>query len=135
LFCQETKWKIWTDHQKFYDRRGARDLLLGLAAASLLGNTSVDHDFRDWYQDDVHSSGTEDFAQAWDAIGDGRIFVPALARVGVLAEICGHTPCAGALGDFGCRRGRAYLAGAPPVVRESRPSVQAAGNPDPVPGI
>ena len=113
---QEAKCKIWTDCENFYRWDIARDLLLGVGAASLLANTSMDQDFRDWYQDDVKSPDTDHFADAWKTFGEGQIFIPAFAGLALVGGLCDHTACGGVVGEFGSRTTRAYLVGAPPML-------------------
>jgi hypothetical protein len=113
---QELKGKARTDLENYYSCDVARDLLLSIAAASVMANTSIDQDFQDWYQDDVRSSGTADFFDAWDTLGDGRIVVPVYVGIGILGKAYDETPCGHLFGEWGLRTGRGYLVGAPPMV-------------------
>lgn len=76
----------------------------------------MDQDFQDWYQDDVTSSSVDDFAQAWEVFGDGRIFIPAIAGLGMVGKMYEPVPDGSVVGRFGCRTMRGYLVGAPPMV-------------------
>jgi len=114
--CQEAKCKIWTDYQNYYCWDVGRDLLMSIGAASLLANTSMDQDFRDWYQDDVRSHSIDDFADAWKTLGDGRVFIPAFAGLAMVSGMYDRTPCGSAVADFTCRTTRGYLVGGPPMV-------------------
>jgi hypothetical protein len=107
---------VRADHRNYYSWPFARHLLLGIAAGSVLANTSLDQDFQDWYQDDVKSSGTYKFARAWEAFGEGEIIVPAVVGLGLLGKMCEDTPEGSLVGQFGCRAGRSWLVGAPPMV-------------------
>jgi hypothetical protein len=115
-FYQEMKYKAWTDFENYYRWDVARDLLLATGGASVLANTSLDQDFQDWYQDDVRSSGTDRVAEAFEVVGDGRIIIPTLLGLGAVGKIYQRGPCSNALGELGCRVGRAYLVGAPTMV-------------------
>jgi hypothetical protein len=114
--CQETRCKVWTDLENYYCWDVTADLLLGIAAASLLANTSLDQDFRDWYQDDVKSESTDDFADFCRTFGEGQIFIPAYAGLALVGGLCDHTPLGNAVGEFGARSTRAYLVGSPPML-------------------
>ncbi len=104
------------DCQSYYTWDVAGHLLLGLAAAGVMANTSVDQDFQDWYAEDVRNSGTEDFAEAWKVLGDGAIAAPAIAGVGLIGALRDDTYCGCVLEEFGCRTVRGYTVGAPSVV-------------------
>ena len=110
------KYKLWTDYEHYYTWSNMRDLMLGVAAGSLLANTSMDQDFQDWYQDDVRSAGTDDFSSFWRTFGDGYIFIPAFAALAAAGSACDGHPLGDATGDFSARTTRAYLVGAPPMV-------------------
>ena len=115
-FCQETRCKVCSDLRNYYSWSSTADLLLGIAAGSLLANTSMDQDFQDWYQDDVRSQGTDDFCDFWKGFGDGRIVIPACAGLALAGEIFDHTRCGSVAGELGWRTTRAYLVGAPPML-------------------
>jgi membrane-associated phospholipid phosphatase len=114
--CQETGCKLWTDYENFYSWDVARDLLLGISATSVLANTSLDQGFRDWYQDDVRSSGTSDAGYVFKPLGDGRYVIPACAGLALLGGMWDDTQCSNAVEEFGCRTTRAYLVGTPTLI-------------------
>jgi len=116
IACQEAKCKIWTDYENFYCWDVARDLLLATAAASVLANTSMDQEFRDWYQDDVKSQDTEHLCYVWKSFGDGFYFIPAVVGVAMLGRMYDDTPCGSVVGEFACRTARGYAVGCPPMV-------------------
>ncbi len=93
-----------------------RDLLLGIAGASILANTSMDHDFRDWFQNEVRSDDTDSFADFFKVFGEGEIFASSLAGLGIAGWLLEDIPICDVAGEFGLRTGRAYLVGAPPIV-------------------
>jgi len=108
--------KIPGDCENYYAWDSTADLLLGLAGASVLANTSLDQDFQDWYQGDVWSEGTDDFAKVWRRCGDGRYIVPAFGFMAVIGRKYDHTPCGSVLGELGFRTERAYLVGTPSML-------------------
>ena len=114
--CRENARRLRTDQGNFYSWVTMRDLLLGIGAGSILANTSLDDGFQDWYQDDVRSSGTDDFAVFSKTFGEGQFIIPAVAGLAVMGAMCDHTHCGDLTKDFGCRSTRAYLVGAPPML-------------------
>ena len=114
-FC-ETKYKLWTDFGDYYAWPNVRDVLLGVAAGSVLANTSLDQDFRDWYQEDFRSPGTNNFSSFWRTFGEGAIFIPSFAGLGLAAAMCGDGPVANTVADFSFRTERAYAVGAPALL-------------------
>lgn len=111
-------WKrqIIGDHRNVYSWPTGRDFAVGLGLGAVLANTSLDQDFRDWYQRDVRSSGLDDVSSFSKVFGEGHIFIPACAGLALLDAFCGDLRVLGAAGDFGARASRAYLVGAPPML-------------------
>jgi len=112
----ETWHDIRCDYRNYYTWPTACRLLWGVAGASLLANTSLDQDFRDWYQDDVRSSDTDNFASFWKTFGEGHIFIPAYAGLALAGKLLDDVPVCGTVGEFSMRTTRAYLVGAPPML-------------------
>ncbi len=115
-WLRETGRKLRSDHRHYYSWGTLRDLSLGLALAAPLANTSLDHDFRDWWQDDVRSSGTDRAAAFWKVFGEGVLFIPAMACLSLTGHLLEDRPAFDLAGDFGDRATRAYLVGAPSVL-------------------
>jgi len=107
---------IRSDYRNYYSWITMRDLLLGVAFASPLANTSLDGDFQGWYQRDVRSNCTDDFSAFWKTFGEGQIFVPAFAGLAVVGKMFEDRPLFGCAGEFGDRVTRGYLVGAPPML-------------------
>ncbi len=115
-WLQETGHKVRADHGQYYSRHTLSDLALGVALAAPLANTSLDHDFRDWWQDDVRSSDTDRAAVFWKVLGEGAILIPAMACLNLAGEALDDRPAFDLAGEFGNRATRAYLVGAPPML-------------------
>jgi hypothetical protein len=113
---REFRCKGCADFQHYYGWQSTADLLLGIAGASVLANTSLDQDFQDWYRDEVQSEGTEDFAEAWRHSGDGRYIVPAFGLMVFVGRVCDHTRCGNVMYELGLRTERAYLVGTPSLL-------------------
>ncbi len=107
---------VRNDWKNFYSCRGMRDLLLGLGAAAVLANTSLDGDFREWYQERVQTEDTDKFARYWNNLGDGTVVVPAVIGIAAVGTLFDDTASGNLLAQFGSRATRAYLVGAPPVL-------------------
>lgn len=113
---QEGWYCIRSDYRNYYCCVTMRDLCLGVAGGAVLANTSLDADFQGWYQRDVRSSGTDDFAAFWKVFGEGWIFVPAYAGLALVGGVFEDRPLVGGVGEFGDRVTRGYLVGVPPMV-------------------
>lgn len=89
---------------------------MGFGFGAVLANTSLDEDFQNWYQRDVRGSSTDSFSSFWKQFGEGHVFIPAFACLGLTGTLCQDRPILTVVGDFGNRVTRAYLVGAPPVL-------------------
>jgi membrane-associated phospholipid phosphatase len=113
---QEAKRNVRQDYINYYSWDNLRDLAIGFAVAAPLANTSVDGGFRDWYQDDVRSSGTDNLASFFKTFGEGQIFIPSFAVLAVTGQYFADRPLLAGVGDYSGRVTRAYLVGAPPML-------------------
>ena len=104
------------DYRNYYSCRTGRGLLLCVGAAAIMANTTIDQDFRDWVQDDVRSSGSDDFASFWKTFGEGQLVVPACAGMALVGSMLDDYPMMDCMGEFGYRATRSYLVGAPPML-------------------
>jgi len=104
------------DYQHFYSCEGLTLLGLGLGAGAVLANTRLDQEFQDWYQDDVRSRGTDDFAKAAKVFGDGNIAIPVYAGVTLLRPYLAGWPAGAVVGQWGDRCLRSVVVGGPPVL-------------------
>jgi hypothetical protein len=119
--CHETLREItietWLDYGDFYSCRTLALLGAGLGTAAVLANTSLDREFQDWHDEQVKSSGTDDFASAVKWLGDGRVMIPVVAGSAFLEPLgdCGD-PLLAAIGQWGSRCSRSLLVGGPPML-------------------
>ncbi len=116
VMCLEAKDNLSSDHHNYYDCESMAKLAGGLVLGSVLANTSIDQDVQDWYQQDVRSSGTNDYFDFWKTFGEGHIFVPSYACLAVACRFFEDRPIIGLTGEFNARVTRAYLVGAPSVL-------------------
>lgn len=115
-YLRQTQANVVSDYRHYYRWSTACDLGWAIALSAPLANTSLDEDFRHWYQRDVRSSGSDDLSSFWRPWGEGKIFIPAWAGLAVVGHLWEERPLATAVGRFGDRTTRAYLVGAPPML-------------------
>ncbi len=133
-YGRQTRSNVVNDYRHYYQWSTAFDLGWAIALSAPLANTSLDEDFRHWYQRDVRSSGSDDLSSFWRPWGEGKIFIPAWAGLAVVGHLWEERPLATAVGRFGDRTTRAYLVGAPPmllmqfVLGASRPGETSHGS-------
>jgi hypothetical protein len=108
--------QVGSDYRNYYSWTTMRDLGLGVALAAPLANTAADDHFRDWYQNNVRSTGSDHLASFWKNFGEGAIVIPAFVGMAVVGEYFEDRPLLGTMGSYGDRVSRAYLVGAPPML-------------------
>lgn len=114
--CRHWGDEVWGDYQAFYRWENLRDLFIGLGVASILANTSMDQDFRDWYQERVHTRGLNHVGYAWKVFGEGAIFIPSYAGLALLGAMYEDGSWGETVGEFGARAARGFLVGGPVVL-------------------
>lgn len=113
---RDTRCKVRSDLENYYSWVTMRDLLIGISAAGVLANTSIDGNFHQWYQEDVRSRGTDHFASFWRTWGVGEIFIPAFVGLGLAGALVEDRSAIDHLGAFGGNVARSYAVGAPPML-------------------
>ncbi len=112
--------RVCDDHRNFYRWSTLWNYSLALGGGAVLANSPLDGDFQNWYQDDVRSSGTDDFASFVKTFGEGHIFIPSFAIMTVTGRYLDQrNPCSSytnSLTDFASRTTRGYLVGAPSLL-------------------
>jgi membrane-associated phospholipid phosphatase len=107
---------VWSDEVNYFSVPSLGQLLAVTGAAAVMANTNFDRKTRDWYQDHVRSSSTDNLAKFWKPLGDGTIIIPAVATMAVVGECLDEYPVMDTVGEFGTRSLRGYLVGAPPML-------------------
>ena len=107
---------IVEDHIHYYSWSTLRDFSLALGGAAALAETSMDQHFRNWYQDKVRNSSTDNFANFMMNFGNGAYMIPGAVGLAVAGQLLDEYPLADFLGEYGTRISRAYLVGAPPML-------------------
>ena len=113
---ESLKENVFCDYAHYYSVRGLVCLAGGFAVAAPFANTQLDQQFRDWYQSEVRSSGTDRNAYICKQFGEGEYMIPAAIVAGVVGNLWDDEPVAGVVGDWGGRVTRAYLVGGPPML-------------------
>jgi hypothetical protein len=115
-YLHDSLGRLWEDYRNFYGSGNLTNLMWGVAAGSILANTSLDQNFQDWYQQDVRSSGLDDVSSLWRSFGEGQVFIPAYVGMAALGALSEDWQLGQTVGDFGARTVRAYGVGAPPML-------------------
>ncbi|MDR3108096.1 MAG: phosphatase PAP2 family protein [Planctomycetaceae bacterium] len=122
-FCNPLKreWsRICQDYRNLYSRDPMLNFAVALGVGGVFANTSIDQGFRDWYQDDVRSSGLDNLSPFFKTFGEGAIFIPVFVigdivyRYGQEFDIFANSTCVA--GEFFSRTTRTYLVGAPTLL-------------------
>jgi len=103
---------IVNDYKNFYTRDRLIQLGIGFGVGGIMANTSIDSDFQDHFQNDIRSSGTDDFSKTAKDFGNGYYMIP-ISFLG--AAICSRD-CESPIGQWGWHASRAYLVGGPPTL-------------------
>ncbi|MHC4178796.1 MAG: phosphatase PAP2 family protein [Planctomycetota bacterium] len=109
--------ETWLDHQDFYSCPGLTLVGLGLGTAAIVANTSLDEDFQQWYDEDVHGDSSDDLARFCTWFGEGELMIPIFAAAAVVGSPSDST-ChpLGVIGQWGNRCSRSVLVGGPPML-------------------
>jgi len=108
--------EIKQDYRNYYSWRNAAWLAAGFGLGAALANTDVDQHIRNWYQDDVRSSGTDDFAHIAKGFGNGEYVIGMMTAGWLAGEMAYDTPCGDALSQWGLRGLRSAIVGTPPML-------------------
>jgi hypothetical protein len=114
--CHGFLLRAWEDERNYYTWDTAIGVGLGVSATAALAETSMDQHFRNWYQDDVRSAGTDGVAKFVKNFGEGGYMIPGAISLMVAGELLDQYPLAGELGNYGERITRAYIVGALPFL-------------------
>lgn len=107
---------IRSDHSNFYSKKSLTVAAEVFAAGAVLAHTDADQEIRDWYQDDVRSSSTDDVAKTAKLFGEGHLILPALGISLAIGEMMDDHQCTSCLGDWGDQSLRAMVVGVPPLL-------------------
>lgn len=88
----------------------------GLGLGATIAHTDLDENLRSWYQDDVRSTGTDDFAEVVKHFGEGQEVFPLMAGALLLGELMPDYQPTSVIGQWGDRGLRAALVGTPSLL-------------------
>lgn len=101
------------DYRRFYSWKPLGRVGLGLGAAAIFANTSLDQDIRNWYQADVRSENSDDFAHIVKPVGNWKYVTPLYAVLTIVRRSRADINDAGPLEEWGERCLRAIAVGGP----------------------
>lgn len=112
--------RIGSDHKNYYSLDTLCRLGLATGFHATLANTSIDQDFRNWYQDNMRSASTNKISTNFKIFGEGMLWIPVFGiTTGVycLAQNYGHDYFSdNIIGEFSSRTIRSYLVGTPTLL-------------------
>ncbi|MDR1479152.1 MAG: phosphatase PAP2 family protein [Planctomycetaceae bacterium] len=112
--------KIGEDHKNYYSFSNLYYLGLATGFHAVLSNTSVDQNFRDWYQDDMRTSSTDRVSRSLKIFGEGTLWIPVFGvTAGVYCFAQKYTNNYFAdnfVGDLSVQTIRSYLVGTPTLL-------------------
>lgn len=101
------------DYLGFYSRDRMLRLGMAFGAGAIFANTRMDESFQKWYQTDIRSSSTDDFAIATKKFGEYKYLVPVTFGAAILDEFVSDKEYQSPIGRWGVRSARAYILGTP----------------------
>jgi hypothetical protein len=104
------------DYRNFYSWDGLGMFVVGFGLGAAVANTNADREIQEWYQDDVRSNLSNDFARWGKIFGEGW-FVVAVSGTGWAAgEVFYDRPVGSVLGEWGGRSLRSLGVGTPAML-------------------
>jgi len=110
--------RIAQDHREFYSRRSLTDLFWVTGGGAILANTSMDEEFRDFFQTNVTQAGDGEwsrFLHGTKEFGNGFRTLPIFAVAASTVWFDDRFPVLEPVGEWGNRSLRVFLVGAPVV--------------------
>jgi len=106
------------DYKHYYSVKNGIRFLIALGIAAPLANTSADMEIHYWYQENIRSSGTDEFAKFCKVFGEGKYLLPIAGGLTLIAfateEKLGWMDQV--VGEYGKNLSRSYLVGGIPVL-------------------
>jgi hypothetical protein len=114
IYCD---WQcIQQDYRNYYSRDGLRYMVVGFGLGAAVANTNADHEIQKWWQEDVRTGSTDDFARWVKTFGDGRYLIPVAMSGWLAGEVFYQQPIPGVVGEWGGRTMRSMFVGGPPML-------------------
>jgi len=122
--------KVVQDHQYFYSWKNLSWVGSALALSAVMANTTMDEDIQQWFQNDIRTSGTDDFSKTAELFGNDIWNFGFFASITLLGRFTRKTRVGNFAYAWGETTYRAYLIGAPLVyvlqwtIGSSRPNTK-----------
>jgi hypothetical protein len=110
---------VLADHRHFYGPTSLAALAAGFGVGAALANTSGDESFRDFYQENVRDTKTDEWSEAMHTptvLGNGMMVLPAFAAAALAGEMMDEMPMMSVAGDWGEQSLRTALVGFPAML-------------------
>jgi hypothetical protein len=105
--------EIGGDYCQFYSVRGLVGVGVSLAVAGTLANTSMDRNFQNWHDRQVHTPTLGHFIDVIRPVGNGTYMIPLFILSAVYGSFDPSLPGAPVIGEWGNRTVRSCLVGGP----------------------
>jgi hypothetical protein len=115
LFAEEVC-NVRSDFINFFSWHGLGELTIATGVAASFANTTVDQNFRNWYQNNVRSTTSDNISKVCKNFGEGGIMIPTVIGLDILGRYFDDDPTMALIGEFGDRSARAYLVGGGPLL-------------------
>ncbi|KAA3654287.1 MAG: hypothetical protein DWQ10_17955, partial [Calditrichaeota bacterium] len=76
LQAETFKERLLSDQRTFYGKQNLLLLTATLGAGAVLSHTRADQEVRYWYQSDMRSGSSDEFAKMAKPFGDGKVMLP-----------------------------------------------------------
>lgn len=100
------------DHLNFYTRDRLTRLGIAFGIGAVMANSHIDQGIRDWYQDQIRTPKSDNFAKTVKNFGYGYYMIPASLLALGIGQLSTESDRS-VIGAWGQRSFRAYLVGAP----------------------
>ncbi|MCA9174108.1 MAG: hypothetical protein KDB14_06430 [Planctomycetales bacterium] len=108
-----------SDHREFYSASSLQWLGAGLLVGAAIANSPADRELYSKFQSGVRGATSDEWSESLHAnkeLGNGMYALPVMAAAFTAGKIWDDVPVASALGHWGERSMRSFLAGAPPLL-------------------
>jgi hypothetical protein len=108
--------EIKDDYKNYYSWHNGLLLAAGFGVGAALANSNADQDIRNWYQDHVRSSGSDDVAHIAKKFGNGGYVIGMMGAGWLTGEMFYDTTAGDVLSQWGLRGLRSAIVGTPPML-------------------
>lgn len=110
---------VLADHRNYYSPTSLVALAAGFGVGAAVANTSGDESFRDFYQENVRDTRTDEWSEAMHTptvLGNGMLVLPVFAATAMAGEMMDEMPMMSVAGDWGEQSLRTALVGFPSML-------------------